>query len=117
MEKENNKVTSIILRVVKIILFILGLAALVGLVTHFILGIRDSLFANDEITAQDRINSSYQFIRMALCGIIALAFFIQTIFIKFPLFPEVVMNFFNGLKGKVYKKKEQEKVEEPQIEE
>ena len=113
MEKENNKVTTIILRVLKIALFVLGFAALVGLVTHFICGIRDSLFAEDEITAQDRVASSYQFIRMALCGLIALAFFIPTIFIKVPLLPEKATNCLNGLMAKIFKKKKNEEVEKP----
>ena len=60
MKKENKKVVTIILRVLKIVLLVLGLAAFVGLITHFALGIRDSVSGNDEITAQDRIAGSYQ---------------------------------------------------------
>ena len=110
----DNKVKVIILRVVKILLVVLGLAAMVGFVTHFICGIRDSLYNDDIITAQDRVNGAYQFIRMALCGLITLAFIIPTIFIKIPLLPEKANSFIKGLFKKKEKPAEETKVEEPE---
>ena len=91
MEEKKN---SLILVIIKIILLVLGFAAMVGFIAHFVMGIRDSLFADDIITAQDRIAGAYQFIRMLLCGLIALAFFIPTIFLKVDIIPEKLKNFF-----------------------
>lgn len=118
MEKEKSKVVTIILRVVKIVLLVLGLAAFVGLMTHFALGIRDSVHGDDIITAQDRVAGAHQFMRMILCGLITLAFVLPTIAIKVPILPEKVSEF---LKNKVFKKKEKpqptnEVVEEKQQE-
>lgn len=102
--KEESKAKVIILRIVKIVLLLLGLAAFVGFVTHFAMGIRDSVHANDDITAQDRVVGAYQFIRMALCGLITLAFILPTIAIKVPLLPEKATESIKGL----FKKKEKE---------
>ena len=93
----DSKVKTIILRVVKWLLLVLGVVAMAGFITHFICGIRDSLFNDDIITAQDRVNGAYQFIRMAICGLIALAFIIPTGFIKVRLLPEKAELFIKGL--------------------
>ena len=90
--EEKNK--SLVLKIVKGVLLFLGLVAMVGFISHFIMGIRDSLFNNDIITAQDRIKGAYQFIRMVLCGLIALVFFVPTTFIKVDLIPEKFLCIF-----------------------
>ena len=84
---EENK-NSLVLKIIKGVLLLLGVVAMIGFIAHFIMGIRDSLFNDDVITAQDRIKGAYQFLRMVLAGLVALCFFVPTIFIKVNLLPE-----------------------------
>ena len=78
----------IFLRVLKIVLFTLALATFVGFIYHFARGIYCSTHGNDEITAQDRIAGSYQFLRMVFAGLVTCAFVFPTLAIKVPLLPE-----------------------------
>ena len=91
---EENKTKSLVLKIIKGVLLALGLIAMIGFISHFIMGIRDSLFHDDIITAQDRINGAYQFIRMLCSGLVALAFFIPTIFIKENVIPDKLLSIF-----------------------
>ena len=60
----------ILLKILKGIIYVIILAAAVGFIYHFIRGIYCSLFADDVITAQNRVASAYQFLYMAGAGII-----------------------------------------------
>ena len=94
MANQSN-VKEILLRVLKIFLLVIGLVSFVGFITHFILGIRDSVTGDDIITAQDRVNGAYQFIRMAGCGLITLAAVLPTVAIKVNIIPEKIKNLFH----------------------
>ena len=100
----------IFLRVLKIVLFVLALAAFVGFIYHFIRGIYCSANGNDEITAQDRIAGAYQFLRMVLAGLVVSACIFPTLAIKVPLLPE---KWSEKIKDKFCKNKPEQK-EEPQ---
>lgn len=102
----------IFLRVLKIVLFVLALAAFVGFIYHFIRGIYCATNGNDEITAQDRIAGSYQFLRMVLAGLVTCACVFPTLAIKVPLLPESLSEKIKGL----FKKKEKEPKQEPKAE-
>ena len=78
----------IFLRVLKIVLYVLGVIAFVGFMYHFIRGIYCSCNGNDLITAQDRIAGSYQFLRMVFAGVITCVFIFPTLAIKVPLIPD-----------------------------
>lgn len=90
------------LRILKITLFLLAIAAFVGFIYHFVRGIYFACNGNDEITAQDRIAGSYEFLRMVFAGLVVSAFIFPTLAIKVNILPDSVNEKIKGL----FKKKE-----------
>lgn len=93
-----------LLKALKVFIYIIVIGAAIGFILHFICGIRDSLFADDEITNQDRILSAYQFIYMAASGVIMVAALYSTKLIKIHLFSEEVENKLKSIPCKIKQK-------------
>ena len=85
------------LKVLKALIYIIILGTAVGFLYHFVRGIYCSLFANDEITNQDRIASAYQFIYMAGAGILLVGALYSTKLVKVYVLPEILRNKIKGL--------------------
>lgn len=95
----------ILLKILKGIIYVIILAAAVGFIYHFIRGIYCSLFADDVITAQNRVASAYQFLYMAGAGIILVLALYSTRLVKVYVLPET---WRNKIKSLFTKKKDAE---------
>lgn len=97
-----------ILKALKIVIYLIVIGAAVGFVYHFIKGIHCSLFADDVITAQNRIESAYQFLYMVGNGVILVIALYSTLLVKVRVVPvvveEKVKNFFSKIMAKLSKK-------------
>lgn len=69
-------------KTLKICVYVIAGIALAAFLFFFVRGIYFSCFGDDIITAQDRVNSSYQFLYMILCGIGMLIAVIVASYIK-----------------------------------
>ena len=87
----------VFLKVLKAVLYALGLTALVFFVVYFIKGIYASCVADDIITQQNRIESSYFFLNMVGFGLIAIACLFPTIAIKEKVIKEEHLNKLKSL--------------------
>ena len=87
----------IFMKVLKSILYVLGLTALVFFVVYFIKGIYASCVADDIITQQNRIESSYFFLNMVGFGLIAIACLFPTLAIKEKVIKEEYINKIKSL--------------------
>ena len=90
------------LKILKYALYVLGAAAVVGFLVFFVSGIYNSLFADDIITAQNRILGAYSFLWMIVCGLVAVATLFPTLAIKEEVYFD---NLIANLK-KLFEKKE-----------
>lgn len=79
----------LVLKIVKDVLYVIFFAFVVGFIYHWARGIYCSLIEDDVITAQNRINSAYQFIAMAGSGLIALVAMFSSLAIKAESFIQV----------------------------
>lgn len=86
-----------LLKALKVLIYVVILGAAVGFIYHFIRGIQCSLFADDEITAQNRVASAYQFIYMAAAGIVLVGALYSTRLVKVYVLPETWRNKIKGL--------------------
>lgn len=77
-----GSVVKIFLRVLKGVLYALGLTLIVFFIIYFIKGIYTSCVADDIITAQNRIESAYNFLYMVCFGLGAVVCFFSTLPIK-----------------------------------
>ena len=96
------------LKILKTVLFILGITALIFFVVYFIKGIYASCVADDIITQQNRVESSYFFLNMVGFGLISIACLFPTMAIKEKIIEEFEMekikDYLNKLIKKVLKK-------------
>jgi hypothetical protein len=95
----------VLLKILKGFIYVIILAATVGFIYHFIRGIYCSLFADDVITAQNRIDSAYQFLYMAGAGTVLVLALYSTRLVKVYVLPET---WRNKIKSLFTKKKEAE---------
>jgi len=106
-------------KVIKIILMVIALALFVGVIIFFIRGIHFSLFADDVKTAQNRIDSAYQFLIMLIFGLCLIASLIGVYSIKVQIFPDKIAKFLGyNVEEKQETQEEtevEEVLEEPQI--
>lgn len=77
-----------LLKVLKIFIYMIVVFCAFGFIYHFFGGILGSLFADDVITAQNRINGAYEFIYMVGYGIILVIALYCTRLIKIHIFSE-----------------------------
>lgn len=80
------------LKVLKGVLYVLGIASIIAFIVFFIKGIYASCVADDIITQQNRIESAYFFLYMICFGVGSLIFLIPTISIKENVVPELWVN-------------------------
>ncbi|MGM9859060.1 MAG: hypothetical protein ACI311_07455 [Bacilli bacterium] len=92
------------LKILKYTLYVLGVLAIFGFLYFFVSGIINSLFADDIITAQNRIDSAYSFLWMILCGLIAIGTLFPTMAIKEEIFFD---DFIKKIVGLFKKEKKQ----------
>lgn len=100
----------LVLKILKIALMVIALLCFIGLMFFFIRGIHKSLFENDIKTAQNRINSAYQFLIMLIFGLCLIASLIGVYNIKIQILPDKLSMFFG------YKKKEEISESEEELE-
>lgn len=100
------------LKIIKIVVICLTALAFIGIVYHFIRGISLSLHDNDVKTAQNRINSAYQFLMMILAGIVTIGGLVGTFMIKVNVLPKFIDKFFEIEVEETKNIEEIEKVEE-----
>lgn len=77
-----------ILKALKVFIYVVAVGGAVGFIYHFIGGILGSLFADDVITQQNRIEGAYQFIYMACSGVIMVVALYLTRLVKVDVLPE-----------------------------
>lgn len=82
------------LKIIKIIVICLTVLAFVGIVYHLVRGISLSLHDDDIKTAQNRINSAYQFLMMILSGIVTIGGLVGVFSIKVNVLPKCIDKFF-----------------------
>ena len=85
------------LKALKVFIYVVAVGGAVGFIYHFIGGILGSLFADDVITAQNRIGGAYQFIYMAGSGIIMVGALYLTRLVKVNVLPEATMAKIKGI--------------------
>jgi len=90
------------LKILKYTLYVLGILAIIGFLFFFVSGIYNSLFADDIITAQNRIGGAYSFLWMIVCGLVAIATLFSTMAIKEEIYFD---NFINNIKRLLKKEK------------
>lgn len=83
----------LVFKIIKIALMVMAVALFVGVMYHLIRGIFQSLFENDVKTAQNRINSAYQFLRMILAGALLVLSMFGIYSIKVPVLPKNIAAF------------------------
>ena len=77
-----------ILKVVKVLVYIVVVLSAFGFIYHFIGGVYNSLFADDVITAQNRVASAYEFLYMIIYGIVLVISLYSSRLIKVHIFSE-----------------------------
>ena len=88
------------LKILKGMLYVLGFAAIVCFVVYFGKGIYASCVADDIITQQNRVESSYFFLNMVCFGLISIACLFPTMAIKEKVLPD---DFFDRIKKLIKK--------------
>lgn len=86
-------------KALKITFLVITFLAFVGVMYHYVRGIYCSLFANDIKTAQNRIDSAYQFMMMIASGVVMIGGFVASNLVKCDLT-------MKGLLNKILKKEE-----------
>ena len=81
-------------KIIKIVLIVVAALSFVGIVFHFIMGISLSLHDDDIKTAQNRINSSYQFLMMLAAGALTVISLFGVFAIKVRVLPACIGKFF-----------------------
>ncbi len=100
------------LKILKIVIISLTALAFIGLIYHFIRGIALSLHDNDVKTAQNRVNSAYQFLMMILAGLVTIGGLTGTFAIKVNVLPKCIDKFFNIETEEPKQEESKEEVEE-----
>ena len=90
-----------ILKTVKAVIYVIVVGAAVGFIYHFIRGIYCSLYADDVITAQNRVDSAYQFLYMVGNGLILVGALYSTLLIKVRVLPATVEEKIRGIYAKI----------------
>lgn len=77
-----------LLKALKIFIYLIVVLAAFGFIYHFIGGILGSLFADDVITAQNRIGGAYEFLYMVVYGMVLIIALYATKLIKVHILSE-----------------------------
>ena len=90
-----------LLKVLKSIIYLIVVGTAVGFIFHFMRGIYCSLFADDVITAQNRVESAYQFLYMIGNGVVLVIALYSTSWIKVQVLPVAVRKKIEGIFAKI----------------